>query len=343
MGFLSPIFQSGMVLAAEKPLHFFGEAHGTVTVSLCGKTASCKADGRFVLTLPPLPYGGPHIVEASCDTETVIFDDVYLGDVILASGQSNMQIGLKTTNTPKEDYVDSERIRLFTAPAVPDASVTEPTYTYRKGWMPAKAVEVGEFSAIGYLVGKYLSDETDHVVGVIQAAQGASVIESWMPPEIIDAPAYHLEPEDKFPDHFNGSAFNGNSFLYEWKIAPILPYSVTAAVWYQGESDASKKEAAVYDRELVALVGAWRKLFLDEELPFYIVQIHNFLVPDCPERDMEAWQDLRAAQLRAILQLKNATLIPSGSICETDLIHPVTKAPLAHRIVEAMLAKESDS
>jgi sialate O-acetylesterase len=87
-----------MVLQRDRPIHIWGwsDPGDAVSVSLNGATGSDTSDkyGRWSVYLPPLPAGGPYEVRVS-GSNTITLEDVLVGDVWFASGQSNMEMPLK--------------------------------------------------------------------------------------------------------------------------------------------------------------------------------------------------------------------------------------------------------
>ena len=113
---------------------------------------------------------------------------------------------------------------------------------------------------------------------------------------------------------------------------PSSPFAFSGVVWYQGESDACVSEGAVYDRELSALIARWRADYQDEQLPFVVVQIADFL----PTGEPEGWKMVQEAQARVGETVPFVKTVVSRDLSENDDIHPHTKDKLAARIVAAL-------
>ncbi len=122
--------------------------------------------------------------------------------------------------------------------------------------------------------------------------------------------------------------------LYNGMIAPLEGLTVCGVVWYQGETNADDWD--VYADLLVDMMKDWRGLFQREDLPFYIVELADFLAEDDPGR--AAWGKLREAQREAVERTENAYVIKNGDTGEWNDIHPQDKKTAATRIVEAILA-----
>ena len=132
------------------------------------------------------------------------------------------------------------------------------------------------------------------------------------------------------PDHFHDiyGVWNREGRLYDFALSQVRPYPLCGIVWYQGESDTSAAEAAVYTEELRTLVNIWRRDFGNPQLPFVVVQIADYDFP----HDKAAWRALQAAQDALSGSMQNVSVVKSSDVCEHDDIHPKTKDKLAARI-----------
>ena len=319
---LSEFFGSGMVFAAGEPIRIFGSGRGSAFLSFGAASARIESDSDcWLVELPAMEYGGPYELIFNSGDDRVALADIYVGEVFLFSGQSNMAFLLSESNTPRELYENSDLLRYLAV-----SLVGEPLC-----WQKASDSDVSLWSAIGYLTARAIVKEKNRHVGIILAATGSSVIESWMPKGALSAIGINLSPEEKYRDHFGvrSSVWNQDGFLYENKLSRVIPFSLTGAVWYQGESDASEAEGRVYLSELCELIKTWRRDFRNEKLPFVIIQI-----ADCESRIAlgPGWRLIQAAQERAPGILDRVYTVASRDICETDAIHPPSKLKLCERI-----------
>ncbi|MFZ4774929.1 MAG: sialate O-acetylesterase [Terrimicrobiaceae bacterium] len=118
-------------------------------------------------------------------------------------------------------------------------------------------------------------------------------------------------------------------------IAPLVPYAVRGAIWYQGESNADRPHQ--YRTLFPALIRDWRRLWGQDHLHFHFVQLANFMAP--PEQPGESrWAELREAQTMALAlpDTGMAVIIDVGE--ETD-IHPKSKQDVGRRLACSVLAK----
>lgn len=109
--------------------------------------------------------------------------------------------------------------------------------------------------------------------------------------------------------------------LYNGMIYPLRHYTFKGVVWYQGESNVGRWSE--YSSLLSALIADWRTLFKDENLPFYIIELADFLAPDDPGR--AAWAELRKQQAKTARENAHVTLIKNSDTGEWNDIHPLDK------------------
>jgi sialate O-acetylesterase len=119
-------------------------------------------------------------------------------------------------------------------------------------------------------------------------------------------------------------------------IAPLLPYAIKGAIWYQGESNADR--AYQYRSLLPALIADWRKRFGVGEFPFYIVQLAAFTATQPQPRDNE-WAELREAQAMTAKGVPNCGLAVAIDIGEANDIHPKNKREVGRRLALCALAR----
>jgi len=190
-----------MVLQQEMKVPVWGTAEpgGKVTVSVGGHTASTTAgaDGKWRVDLEPFPNGAPSATMTVQGKNTLTFQDVLIGDVWVASGQSNMEVAVTYDYNGKEESAKATdaQLRLFCAARKtalqPLDDLTSPFRWGRKppfresdGEQPGKWVvcnprDAGEFSAVAYFFGKELRAHLNRPVGMIGSYWGGTLAEAW--------------------------------------------------------------------------------------------------------------------------------------------------------------------
>ena len=327
---LNSIFASNMVFAANKPIRIYGSGSGKAEISFAGVTKTIISESDFWLVeLPEMSYGGPYELKLVTENEAVILNDIYVGEVYLFAGQSNMQFKLNESTYPTEKYESNEMLRLFSTDRIEKSD----RFTPKDGWVKCEKDQAGDWSAIGYLTSQEIAKTKNVAVGAIVCYQGASVIESWVPEGAFKKLGIDLSANEKHQDHFLDifSAWNGDGVLYNYAFSQIAPFSVSGVVWYQGESDTSIEEAKLYKAELTEMIRIWRNDFKNDSLPFVIIQIADF-----DPRDDEAWHTVQKAQAEIQNEVDFVKTVISADICEKDNIHPPTKDILSQRVAKAL-------
>lgn len=123
------------------------------------------------------------------------------------------------------------------------------------------------------------------------------------------------------------------SVLYNGMVYPFADYKIKGVLWYQGESNVER--AKQYETLLTLMIKNWRNLW-KEDLPFFIVQLPNFL-PKRAEPAESAWAELREAQLKVMLKLPGVITVPIIDLGDENDIHPKIKKPVGDRLANAAL------
>ena len=137
------------------------------------------------------------------------------------------------------------------------------------------------------------------------------------------------------PRPVNRNDPNVTTVLYNGMIAPLVPYALKGAIWYQGESNAER--AAQYRRLLPAMIRDWRARFGVGDFPFYIVQLAAFQ-PTHPEPRDHAWAELREAQAETARTVPNCGLAVAIDVGDAADIHPKDKKSVGERLALSALA-----
>jgi len=191
---LPAVFSDHMVLQRDRPIPIWGwtDPGRRVEVALGGVRAEVHAtrDGRWQAVLPAQVAGGPHTVTVTGD-DTITLRDVMVGEVWVASGQSNMERGVRTTDTPTTviPAAHHPNLRLF---MIPRRSAATPQTDVEARWVqctPETIVQGGEqgFSAVAYHFACELQSRLAVPIGMIEGAWGGTRIEPWISPEGLSA------------------------------------------------------------------------------------------------------------------------------------------------------------
>ncbi len=330
---LNQLFRDGMIVQAGKPVRVFGKGAGTASVTFCGEHTEGTFTGEnWLLELPAKEYGGPYEMTITLDRTETVIRDVWVGDVYLLAGQSNMQLKLSETDFPRSLYRPLPNVRLFSTKRPQDNEHFKP----EDGWVPARREEAEYWSALGWMTAMFLTERKDCKIGLIACYQGAAAIQTYLPDRVFEE-----HPEYDLPYGGRGDMTypwnDSHSILYHFHFEGILPYPMSAVLWYQGESNWRDAESAIYDKLLTALLKSWREDLRDPKLPFVIVQIADF-----KPKEGSGWKGIQEAQARVAEADPYAELVVCRDVCENDQIHPKKKSILARRMADAVLLLEAN-
>jgi sialate O-acetylesterase len=335
-------------------------------------TRAVSADdiGLWSVHLPPAPAGGPFELTVK-GNNTVVLRDVMVGDVWLDSGQSNMEFALRDTLNGAAEVASADypKIRLMhvrrKVSSFPEADAEV------SAWEVCSPRTAEGFSAVAYFFARELEGKLGIPIGLIDASWGGTPVEAWMSLRALsssaqfmsafaewsqmtqDYTARMLRREKKVRDWQEADArakADGkasppplpwepnleNSWmpagLYNAMIAPLTPYPIAGAIWYQGESNTSPERAPFYAPMFQTMIRDWRGAWGIGEFPFLFVQLANFKTGPT-----EKWPEVREAQLRT-LSVTNTAMAVTVDIGDPLDIHPRNKQEVGRRLALAARA-----
>lgn len=337
---LPSILTSHMVVQRDQPIRIWGwdDAGTQVTVSVGDEQVSATAgdDGAWIVELAAKSAGGPHQIKIKGSSE-IVLDDVLVGEVWLCSGQSNMEWSVAASANAEQEIAAANHptIRHIKIPHIPaDAPQTN---VPSDGWKVCTPENVPNFTAVGYYFAREIARELDVPVGLIGSNWGGTRIEPWTPPQGFKQNPALQEIADnlaKFPEKNAEGQINYQTplALYNGMIAPLVPFRIRGALWYQGESN--NGEGMLYYEKMQALIVGWRDLWQDAEMPFYYVQLAPFRYGGDPTRLAGIWEAQTAA-----LQIPHTGMAVTTDISNLTDIHPTNKQDVGKRLSLWALAK----
>lgn len=187
------IFQSGMMLQREKPITVWGTAkpNAQVTVEIQGQSAQAKADesGAWSVSVPALVASASETMTVKAGDEALVYEDVAVGEVWLAGGQSNMEFAMRYEKHKAEALENCEdaRVRFYDVPEVCyDGQREEFDYSRMAVWRKATKEDLDYFSAVGYYFQKELEKTLDVPVGIVGCNWGGTTASVWMSRETLE-------------------------------------------------------------------------------------------------------------------------------------------------------------
>jgi sialate O-acetylesterase len=329
---LAGVFGDGMVLQRDAPVNVWGGANPgeKVQVEIAGKNASTVADehGRWMLALEPMKAGGPHEMKVS-GANAITLHDVWLGEVWLCAGQSNMQFALlnATDGSREAENLAKLDLRLF---QVGEHAAASRASEVEGRWSVCRIEDAGRLSAVAYFFASDLRADLGVHVGLIQAAANGTPAETWTDVEVMkEDPA--LEPSRLRAARKLRSKPGG---LFNGMIAPLAPFTLKGVIWYQGEANTGF--TAQYRLLFPALIKSWRKVFARDDLPFLFVQLPGS-GPYSGEPGPSEWAELREAQARA-LSIPGTGMAVTIDVGDAD-IHPPRKREVGERLARIARAR----
>ncbi|MGM9741517.1 MAG: sialate O-acetylesterase [Candidatus Cryptobacteroides sp.] len=277
---LPPFFGENMVLQQNAKVKIWGKANAftklSATCSWGNRTFSAKADagGHWEMYVETPEAGGPYEISFSNMTggEKITINNVYIGEVWICSGQSNMVHPVRGY-LPKQpidgsaeamkDAVNYKHIHSF---IVPRDTSSVPQETCGGKWVDGSPENIAGVSANAYFFAKRLCRTLDVPVGIIVSSWGSSRIEAWMSEATVagvgSVDVDRLARESKIQKR--------PSLAYNAMIAPIEGYTARGFIWCQ--LGANRREYTNYTDLLATLVGSWRKAWNNMDMPFLSLQ-----------------------------------------------------------------------
>lgn len=347
---LPAVIGEHMVLQRELPVPIWGwaEPGATVTVQFKGQSHEAVADeaGKWRLDLEPLEADAePAELTVTSGDQSLTVGDILVGEVWICTGQSNMQWKVRAAadRVAEAAAADWPQIRLIETPRRVSST---PEEDMDASWSVCSPRTAGAYTAVGYYFGRHLHRELGVPIGLINCNWGGTRIEPWTPIQGLAAidevkPIYEdvlrrlpnppagLEPAPPFTERGNPTT------LYNGMMAPVVPFALRGAIWYQGESN--RADGMDYFHKSRALLAGWREVWERPELPFYFVQIAPFQYKGEPEGQLPLlWE----AQQRFADEIDHTGMIVISDIGNVENIHPQNKQDVGLRLANLALKEE---
>lgn len=362
---LARAFNSNMVLQQNTQVPVWGWASAgttvvpgaTVQISLTlgttvisSSTATFDVNGKWMSSIQtPQAISGQapqYTLIAKGPSNTITCTNVLVGEVWLCTGQSNMTFTMiyqdAATNVGVVDYANEinaanyPNIRLFTCPL--SRSLTPLANLESGSWSACNPTNVAKFSGVGYYFGRALNTKLNIPIGLIVAAKSGSAVQTWIKNETLVADAtlnakYIATTTAATTDEARPSYF------YNGIIAPLIPFAIKGAIWYQGESNTG--DGTTYTKANIAMIEDWRADF-GQNFSFYAVQI-------TPRLSIGAADLYYGRALFRDHQSNIQTIAKTGIIATNDLMqdsaeravaHPHNKKDVGIRLANWALAKD---
>ena len=335
--FVSSIFTDNMLLQRNAKVKIFGyggNPEDALTVQFAGQTkqASYTSDGWYAYLDPMKASSTSRTLTITYTkkgetnpSQTFTFYHVVVGELFLASGQSNMALTLadmKNTNASSLDKYKTitnwSKLRIYNQPYGASSSPSI-YYDAPTEWQIATNVDASSsFSGFALAYAAQLQEKLgdDVPVGVIVSAVGGSCIEEWLDADTMS----HLQSTA-------ASMGKVDSRFYNAMIYNFVGYTIGGILWYQGEANASTPN--LYKEQFAAYANLYRKLFENDSLPIIYMQL--------PKYSDSLWPAFRQAQWDIMNEVSNVYAVCGIDLGDPNNIHPTDKFDFASRAVGVAL------
>lgn len=310
---LPSIISNGMVLqrGVKAPVWGWADAGEEVTVEFAGqvKKATPGPDRKWMVELDPLEASAAPRGMTISGKNKVLIENILVGEVWIASGQSNMEWTFHQIDPAERQFAESQKdnplIRAFHVHKHLKAGI--PMDDTSGVWKDAAQMAAGpnSVSAVGFFFALDLAKSLGIPVAILDVSWGGQKIETFLAPEGYRAVGLPLKEPDRqvrrsaqaaanqlasakaSVDESHQAAQKGlkmgldlanpygdaENFIYNAMVAPLAPYAVQGTIWYQGESNRGSQD---YLQKLQALTAGWSQVFRVKDMPFLLVQIAPF-------------------------------------------------------------------
>lgn len=361
---LPPTFGNNMVVQRQQPICIAGRANAgeRVSVNFHGLKATAVANdmGHWQTTFSAEEAGGPYTLEVKAKSGVKRLENVWVGEVWICSGQSNMELKLPRIRTAAADLAAADtcsRLHLYDMPSIVPTyavewdsarldSVNRLLYVQPGKWQMSSREAARHFSAIGFNYGRMLADSLGCHVGIISNAVGGSACEDWIDRATLEEHLPAILRQWKTNNYVmrwcqERAALNMRrstkrlqrhpyepSYLFESAMLPLRGFAVRGVLWYQGESNAENTD--LHERLFPLLEESWRGFFHNQNLPFYFVQLSSIAT-------RPSWPLFRDSQRRLSETLPNTWMAVCSDLGDSLDVHPTEKREVARRLLLSSL------
>lgn len=345
---LPTLISDHMVLQQQRDVAIWGwdRPGTTVEVGFRGNQRSSQAglDGKWLVRIPSGAAGGAFSLTIQ-GSQTMTLEDVMVGEVWVAGGQSNMWWSVQNSQDAESVIAAAHfpSIRVWDANTAPKAEgwkAATPQKLVPAEWKLTTPQTVGGFPATAYFFAQELQQTLDVPIGIVHLAVPGREIEAFLSPEFMAANLPQTIELQQEPASQAAASPNRASELFNGMVYPTAPYTTRGFIWWQGESNAER--SLQYRVLFPGLIREWRQLWQQDDAPFLYVELANFLPTQRYPVEDEAWPALRDAQ-REALRLPNTAMISTIDILgageNINDGHPRNKQLAGHRLALAALAQ----
>ena len=347
---LNPLFSDHMVLQQKSAVNIFGSAEPNEKITLKASffkgalKGTADINGNWSISFKTPKYGGPYSIKITGSDDKVMISDVYIGEVWLASGQSNMEFPLDSLSKGYNGPVDFRKqvaeanFPLIRQYLVKDVVSRKELSTQQGEWLLCQPQNARRMSALAYFFSRNLHLDLKVPVGIINASWGGTSIGSWMRAMDLKTFPSDLVRLNKITHDSVKVNENYPSVLYNGMISPLKDYVIKGVIWNQGEN--SINNPSDYAERMRSLISGWRTTFKNEILPFLYVQMAPYNYQLRPKQwfwGTSTSLGYLVEQQTEVLQTPNVYMARTGDIGELKNIHYRNKEDVGIRLARLAL------
>jgi len=341
------VFAHNMVLQRDMAVPVWGTAEPgqTITVTFGGQTKQVTAapdrSWRVYLDSLPVNPNGQQLSITIAGVTNLAFTNVVVGDVWLASGQSNMYFPVNGNNPYQSVSNAAAETAAANYPLIRHMRVRQtgsltPAWdaTLDWSWTPCSPASVPNLSAAAYFFARTLfqSNSLQGVVvpiGILESAYGGTPMEAWTSVAAMNAvPELQAFATQSLANYFQGlqtSLTFVPGAMFNAMISPLVPFSLRGVIWYQGES-LGGSGTMMYRVLFPTMIQDWRSRWQQANLPFYFVQLPSLAGTD------NLWPYTREAQMLTLRTATNTGMAVIFDVDDPNAIHPGNKLDVGTRL-----------
>ncbi len=365
-----------MVLQRGAVIYIWGttDTDESITVSFADKKIKTKSvNHNWEAKFPAMQAGGPFVIRIEGSSDTLLLNDILIGDVWICAGQSNMRLRVNQAYDAAITLLSASNNNLrlsdwegrlepinkkYPLPFL--LQLNSANYYTPASWKAADSFSVSSFSAVGYYFGNTLQKSIHIPIGLINNSIGGVPVETYIPLQAMakDSVLLSLAGKDWLSDpiypRWTAERVNQNlqawkeagavspmpghpyqpGYLFDAAIAPLKKLAFKGVIWYQGESNAT------YTGDSVSMDASLNKhklqLLINSWRNFFADQQLPFIIIQLPSIKRD-WELYREVQMELSKEMQNVSLVVTLDLGNADDVHPKNKKTVGERAARASL------
>ncbi|MDR1867248.1 MAG: sialate O-acetylesterase [Treponema sp.] len=248
----SALCSTGMIIQRDKALPINGKATALVELCFRGKRYSCQPDGSglWTITVDPSSAGGPFTLEFKSGDEDIVLSDIYVGDLWLCGGQSNMELPLSRVQCAFPEEWGQTSYPVIHEFRVPQAwDFKGPRAAVNGGvWQKLSRETLGSFSATAYFFAKRYSEAHNIPIGLLNASWGGSPAEAWISEDAL---------QTIFPDKVRAAKIYADDSVCD---QAVKENHWSLLQWEQTITALDRGRAGLWEKENLFPTDGWKEI-----------------------------------------------------------------------------------